>query len=521
MKGISFLINDIIPVEKVFKHKGRRLNETREQKSSVIYAPSKLFITKVMDFMPLISCQLLDLKEHYFAGEMCPLRLELSNYGHKELTNLTVSSSHLHNISFSSMTSIDESCTIDNIISETNSHCLIPNNNLACINPQEQIILPIWIRFEEEGIQDFSFSFEYHSTHGEKRTFQCSYKISVQCLLKLSVEIRDSKKEQDHIWSCLCIENASGHEVFVDSIALRSLNWKTNQNYKSLSIGSSNQEFYVWKMYAQDGNHSCEGRFTEALKEFIVEGNSLLKPTPIIMKSSCRIENILADLLLKSKTSSKLKQLSEKIGKNRDLISLFPLYFSDDVEFVISWSCNGRRGFSTHSIINLGNPSADEIPNLLSIDEIRAKLKSRSLYSQTATEKMQILMQLRQNDSKTPIKVTMKGDDECFHDFSAEKYFYHFNSRILWKTFSISVFNSSWMQAQEYSVKLVNSNEFFWKGLCDFKGIVDPLSEQVLQVTAGFKKQGTFNLNKWLISVDSKSYYPECSFLFKISERLL
>lgn len=87
----------------------------------------------------------------------------------------------------------------------------------------------------------------------------------------------------------------------------------------------------------------------------------------------------------------------------------------------------------------------------------------------------------------------------------------------MWKTFYFTIYNKSWYSTYEYSIRLLKNADFYWKGVTEFKGILEPFVEHRVEVCAGFREKGVYNLNRWLLSLGNKNLHPEASFLFKIN----
>lgn len=74
--------------------RGKRLNQTKEQMMSKMYAEDRSLNILVAPHMPLLDVVFHQTPEMMLSGEVCQLSLEVKNLGKKGLKNLQVQLSH-------------------------------------------------------------------------------------------------------------------------------------------------------------------------------------------------------------------------------------------------------------------------------------------------------------------------------------------------------------------------------------------------------------------------------------------
>ena len=106
--GIHYTLNNLLHTFHKFEKKGRRLNDTKEQRESVFYAPDRTLDIHVTSPMPLLDVTFHKCPEMLLSGEVCQITLEISNKGNVGLTSLRVMTSHPCFFAIGSSTELDK-----------------------------------------------------------------------------------------------------------------------------------------------------------------------------------------------------------------------------------------------------------------------------------------------------------------------------------------------------------------------------------------------------------------------------
>jgi hypothetical protein len=94
IKGIKYLLERVVPGIHDFQKRGRRLNDTKEQRTSVTYAADTSLVYTVAPRMPLLDVQFQQFPETLFSGEVIKTVLIIANKGERALTSLKLKCSH-------------------------------------------------------------------------------------------------------------------------------------------------------------------------------------------------------------------------------------------------------------------------------------------------------------------------------------------------------------------------------------------------------------------------------------------
>ncbi len=94
--GLDYILNDVVAARKEFVRRGRRLNETQEQRSNAkpTYASNETFDIQVLPPMPLLDLEWRGVPETILSGEVVKMALEVRNKGKRDLGLLLVHLSH-------------------------------------------------------------------------------------------------------------------------------------------------------------------------------------------------------------------------------------------------------------------------------------------------------------------------------------------------------------------------------------------------------------------------------------------
>lgn len=161
--GIVWTLADVITGKRSFDLKGRRLNETKNQRISVMHQEDRRMHIKIIAEMPRIEMELIDLPSHMWTGELKKCVLEIKNVGKLAMSNLYLKTSHPNLIEIGPPSKLDvpifEMQELDLSSSSSRSSKLVatPSSEfitdlslfklpVAQIAPGQSIKLPVFVR---------------------------------------------------------------------------------------------------------------------------------------------------------------------------------------------------------------------------------------------------------------------------------------------------------------------------------------------------------------------------------------
>ncbi|KAI8328146.1 ER-golgi trafficking TRAPP I complex 85 kDa subunit-domain-containing protein [Chlamydoabsidia padenii] len=207
--GLHFTFNDLVHTFRPFNKKGNRLNNTKEDRMTVAYAPDRSLDILVTPPMPLLDINLHNVPETILSGEVIQSVLEINNKGNKGLTSLQLKSNHPSFIcvghseqmdkSLYDCTTKDENEAIENQIYDP-SVISIPlsseDDRRSILQPGKTTLVPLWIRGDSIGKYTLRFLFSYQSEAKNSaiahRTLRYTLHIQVTPSLKINAFTRPS-----------------------------------------------------------------------------------------------------------------------------------------------------------------------------------------------------------------------------------------------------------------------------------------------------------------------------------------
>jgi hypothetical protein len=192
-------------------------------------------------------------------------------------------------------------------------------------------------------------------------------------------------------------------------------------------------------------------------------------------------------MLIASRYTSRLSSLASIYPHVSDtqLKFIFPLFWTDDIEFCVFWENNGEMGHLFHSGVNT---SLDSLPFSQYLGRHDPKVfKKRSLFEQTVRER-KLLMQslLKPHTDSFPVRILLKNAAQGKIE----------NNKCM-VSVKFLVGNTSWMHSCHYDFTLPNPGSFSWIGQTRFTGMIEPLGETVIEASIMFYTPGRYDINKW------------------------
>ncbi|KAI8096946.1 ER-golgi trafficking TRAPP I complex 85 kDa subunit-domain-containing protein [Halteromyces radiatus] len=206
--GLHYTFNDLVHTFRPFNKKGKRLNNTKEERMTIAYAPDRSLDILVTPPMPLLDLTFHNVPETILSGEVVQAVLEINNKGNKGLTSLRLKSNHPSFICVGhpeqmdqpiyDCDSKDENCSpIDNQIYDP-SVISIPlpseGDQQNVVQPGKTTLVPLWIRGDRIGKYTLKLLFSYQSEEENSaiahRTLRYTLHIQVTPSLKINAFTR-------------------------------------------------------------------------------------------------------------------------------------------------------------------------------------------------------------------------------------------------------------------------------------------------------------------------------------------
>ncbi|KAI9364018.1 ER-golgi trafficking TRAPP I complex 85 kDa subunit-domain-containing protein [Zopfochytrium polystomum] len=555
--GLQYLLASTVPTFRPFKKQGRRLNDTQQQRSVESYAADHSLTLSVTPPMPMLDVVFHSFPEALLSGQVEKAVIEVNNKGNRGLTNLYMKLSHpsffavgtaemMDNNSYCDIKETQEptlhrSYGTQNILANTSVVRLqLPSQNGSgeVLAAGMTTLIPVWIRGDRIGKHNFRFLFGYQS-EGEAdgssyRQLKCTTACQISPSLRINAFTRPSSSILKEFILGIEIENLQpSTDVVLRQVTSLSPMWSicpiSERTLKEETRLGGKQTSFVYFRFQLAGAKSFaelpEATTTRALTQLIKgEEPTPFSPHPLNMVvSSIAAPTRFVDcaelpfrtLSLNSRVQWRTQSLSAQypgLSPER-LRDLFTLYYTDDVDISILWEApspdeNAPPRAGHHYIIgiNLGIQAPLQLHARLGRNSsLLSQPTGRSLYAATARERkalIESLLKPRQKDV-SPVRMILRTLSEYEYDFATGNFV---------ATFTAVLRNTSWENSVKYKLDLLamdvkgsqrddSMTDFSWLGSINQSGSLKPEEEVGVPIKASFFRPGTYDVNRWRLSV--------------------
>ncbi|KAJ1547903.1 Trafficking protein particle complex 8, partial [Nowakowskiella sp. JEL0078] len=475
--GVRYRLCGTVPTLRRFSKRGKRLNDTKDQRMSIVYAVDNSLNLVVTPPMPVLDVTFHSFPQNLLSGEVSRVILEINNKGNRGLKNLLVKLSHPSfftagtsdqvesKISADSKNENREFIGVENVIFNSSMIAIqLPiseNKNSPILEAGQMTLIPLWIRGDRIGKHVFRFLFGYQSEdESDKiayRTLPSTMISQVIPSLRINAFTRPSTKSIHEFILGVEIENLhTSSEVSLRQLTSLSPSWILQPidiiwTEDRLKLAPKKTMFMYYKFIRanqkmlDDPETSPEALTTKAIKRLIFgEAQEELKAPPInlhissVSKStpvSC-VSSPFRNLSLNSRVQWRSSSLSVQYpGLTPDkLPNLFTLYSTDDVDLALFWDTPSisqsttvpeRSGHHYVIGINLSLQSPLQIQRIgktaNAIFAASNKSMAKALFAATVRERKTLVNSLLKSRVKdiSPVRMIMKTKNAISHDFAS------------------------------------------------------------------------------------------------------
>ncbi|TPX70879.1 hypothetical protein SpCBS45565_g01477 [Spizellomyces sp. 'palustris'] len=488
------------------------------------------------------------------SGEVVRAVLEINNKGNRGLRNLQLKTSHPtffcvgesdaldcpSYVTTDNATNTCESLKIRNLLSNLGTIPIkLPASDRpdqgsdGVLAPGTTTIIPLWIRGDKVGKQNFRFLFGYQSEDKRDkvgcRTLRISMATNILPSVRMNAFTRPSGRVLDEFILGVEIENLHAEgELVLKQITSLSPTWIIRPIDDRSPVGGDS------KLQAQQTRFKYL-RFTKATGP--QEPTSLATvPERITMRA---IESLLLgespvnldapDLTLRlsnlalSPTHNVLScdtvpfrglSLSSRLQWRSQLRHLFTLYFTDDVDLSLIWETSDGTKCGHHYIMGINLGLQAPLQGLQAgLEPLAAAAKAaagRALFETTVREKRALITSLLKPRGKdvSPLRVILKSELEYRHDFGKQE--------ICAVPITLTIRNTAWANVANYALQTaipdmtvvsqtdipaLDAPGFYWLGATCSEGRLQPEEETSVTFTACFRRPGVYNVNRWQMNI--------------------
>ncbi|CAG8551197.1 225_t:CDS:10 [Funneliformis mosseae] len=513
--GLRYNLNSLIRGVKKFSRRGKRLNDTNDQRTSVVYTTDRSLDLMVTSPMPLLEVAFHSFPDALFSGEVAQVVLEINNKGQKGLTDLRVKISHpsffcigdaemLGKVIYDN--SEDSNClttetlkTINSVFNSSIKDIPLPtkegiNSDSASssLAPGITTLIPIWIRGDRIGKHMFRFLFTYESEDNNMamkyRSLRYFKTTQVYPSLKINAFTRPSTRGLNEFILGIEIENLQNNEFQLCQLSSISPSWiisavnngSSSGDIVSKSLIAPRQTIFIYyrinrneKLSTNDNDDANDSEsnditpevFTSnALEQLLIgEKNLQAEPSPIKLtitnvpfrdRTITSSVNPLQGFSMNSRVQWRSNTLINQfpfISQNKHR-NIFTLYNTNDVDLALYWNIPySQSQRQGHHYIIGINLGVQQNPFQGSNTSLGP---NRALFESTVRERTLLLNSLSKNKNfkdDSPLKLVIQCADIYKHDFEFQSFCI--------VPVTISIKNCSWNKRIGFTLELISSDQ--------------------------------------------------------------
>ncbi|KAI9205332.1 ER-golgi trafficking TRAPP I complex 85 kDa subunit-domain-containing protein [Polychytrium aggregatum] len=401
--GLRYTFMNTIPAYRPFKKRGKRLNETLQQRSqaSPQYSTDQTLKLIVNPPMPMLHAQFLEFPSSLLSGEVTRNVLEIENRGNKDMKRLILKMSHPTFFHFGriggslsedayviqpSDGKTDEDYVFNNSLTNPSIYAIhLPGSDeslvqVGSLGPGEKALIPVWVRGDRIGKHLFKFLFGYQSENlNDKisyRTLRVTIPTTVGPSLRINAFTRPSTGLLDEFILGVEIENLqqSSAKVRLTQISSMSSAWAITAldgaTFKpDRCTISGKQTLFVYFRFVRTArclkdaaDTTPEAWTTKSVERLLSNDDGARSKAPdvhihvaslghdsAISFDSSPLQGLARHSRLQWKMNSLLNHYP---GLTRSQVSdLFPLYFTEDVDLSLYWEMIPNRSESKDVVL--------------------------------------------------------------------------------------------------------------------------------------------------------------------------
>jgi hypothetical protein len=416
--SVSYLLAGQVAFQETLLLKGKRLNDTKEQRTSLepVYATNESLAVTVEKAKPKLEAKVLNLVTRLGLGEEMEAEIVIENKGTVPLHNLRVIVNRpdmiLTRSADLSITSEGE-MTMENDL-KSSKILGIPISNDA-MEGGGSFSWPVLLRGGALGVVNLRLLFVYESEEGEVLTSQLQHSIQVDAIIDLAVQVEPSRTGDLQYQLKIDAINLSDPEqeesITIQALTFVSPAWKAraeDEGDRSILQPFTNMQHmqkHTTSMRLQ-GHPSSEAvedlSHTVRQLQSVLTGRGLDKDaspaTTSVNISHIAETSSISPFIMAARTEYRLSSLLEQfpsIHSRKDLQRIFLLYEPNEVDIIAHWqmSKSKRKGQAFIFGLNVG-PLHDYFESLFVKNEDRY---TRSLYAEAEKDKAALWSDVTRN----------------------------------------------------------------------------------------------------------------------------
>ena len=443
--SVTFRLADTIHLVQHLEKKGKRLNGTKDQRTSTTYGPDLSLAVSVHRPRPTLTARIVDPPMHMFLGEQVRLQVLLKNQGTTMIEDLRALSNQPEVAAFAadatSLSQSTQTCSMPNHLGASVPQYVLDKDGQTMLQPGEEVDATLIVRPVRTGAVSLGWLLPFSSEDGETYLSRMAFSTHVDPAVQISVETRPH-----HGTACIhdVLVEATNRllhdDVQFDALSVLSPHWQIVSNSTSASEAVIIPPMQIWRGLLQIEAIGGEEAASEAeqytatkLQDFLLSRDTR-RPGPSDAKlysSSHRYDSAIKEqpsssltLHREARKAWRIKSLASTFPTMslRDRLGAFTLWEPRDLDVVLQFTVRPRDANA-----NLKARVGQVQVNGLQPGPLRSQIRAithprledsatksgqvRSLYAETIKEKASLLQNIlcsRLGSDQNPIVVYME-----------------------------------------------------------------------------------------------------------------
>ncbi len=458
------------------------LRSLKQNRMGVSQDESRALDLSVCSPMPLLECEFSGPAE-LLSGQIVKCCLRLSNSGKTEMRNVRIKTSHPAFMHFSISDDLNcppyGACSAAKGFSNVLRDLSVWEVPIKTLGPGENVNVFLWLRgaSEDEGSHVLRFLMYYEPVSGGgHRLFRFATPLKVVPLLRLSTQSWPMPGSVDSYLVGLTVQNAGLQPVSLDQVACGSFQWTASSVDNLCDLDGLLQPGHAAQLAFKLGPRDIGG--------FGFEFQSAL------LRKNAREMNVAQVPLL----SFVERESSEKMLSGPEDLQVEETFVESALQIAVLWSKGNEWGMQTAvDVSSCGD----------------ANLVMQSRKAAVVTPGMPV--------PPVPLRFGLSLPKSVEHDFAVDHLCLVSGSVVMHNSTAKAIVGT--LHAHPPPSGAHSRMCYFWSGLTLQKFQVEPHSTLSLTLDVGFNSTGTFNVDRFSVTVGEQVMFPAQSQQIVLSER--
>ncbi|TCD62768.1 hypothetical protein EIP91_006412 [Steccherinum ochraceum] len=450
---ITYNFLGLLPAKETLATRGRRLQDTPQQRQNKVYAPDIMLNVQVEDALQRVQANFVDDRHLLLAeGECKRMTVKLLNSGKNPISELWIIGGPEDELwvdddkspgpSAQITPSEPEFMTSTNSLAPREPHRVLIENlhSSSTLESGESVDLSLILHTTLAGEHNLCLLLAYREASGQAfYSTRLVRQYEVRPILTVTPSVQPFQtSEHEYVIDLSVVNKTTSSSIRITQATMMSQSWTTIPLTTNI-IGALPPSQVARGKFA--ANRWEDGPNVQGTREFVIrklrsvlQGSTVEPSDPPTTRLQCRhlstsdsVQSINSPAIREFIHAGRRNHVSRHISKGHPHIpqtqhrSVFPLYNPTSLDFVVFWEIpsQDRRG---HVLIPISHLGAEHAPLAQVLDDVENTKAKRSMYAETRRERMELIQAIKNsewNAETDPIGINVMGGITLSHDFAS------------------------------------------------------------------------------------------------------